>query len=66
MAELKPCPFCGRKPSKIRHYSFGTHNTYFTVKCKGKMSRCFVKPETAFCNTEAEAIEAWNRRAGDE
>ena len=66
MAELKPCPFCGRKPSKVKqHYIPGTALIYYTVECKAQASKCLVKPKTTFCKTEEEAINAWNRRAGD-
>lgn len=67
MTELKPCPFCGRKPSKVKqHYVTGSMLIYYTVECKAPMSKCFVKPKTTFCKTEDDAIQAWNRRAGDD
>ena len=66
MNELKPCPFCGRKPSKVReHYVSGTALIYYSVECKAKLTKCFVKPQTIYCKTKEEAIEAWNRRADD-
>ena len=66
MAELKPCPFCGRKPSKVHeHYIVGTAKIYYSVSCKAPMSKCGIKPSTGFYKTQEEAIEAWNRRAGD-
>lgn len=66
MAELKPCPFCGRKPSKVKeHYVPVTALIYYSVECKAPMSRCFVKPKTNWFKTKDEANEAWNRRAGD-
>jgi Lar family restriction alleviation protein len=62
--ELKPCPFCGRKPSKVReYYAVGTKNIYYAVECKAPNTKCFVKPKTTFFKTQEEAIEAWNRRA---
>lgn len=64
MDELKPCPFCGRKPSKVReHYIAGLGVIYYTVECKQKGSKCFVNPKTTYLKSEKEAIEAWNRRA---
>ena len=66
MAELKPCPFCGRKPSKVReHYVPGTALIYYSVECKSPMSRCMVRPTTVWLKTEEEAAEAWNRRVSD-
>ena len=61
MAELKPCPFCGGKPS-IRCDEFGFYeNLYmFTHTCKGR------KPQlnSFSCGyaTKQAAIEAWNTR----
>lgn len=67
MDKLKPCPFCGGVPSlyciscrkansksiKLRHY----------VQCENE---CVVLPMTNYCNTEQQAIEAWNTRKGEE
>lgn len=67
MPDLKPCPFCGRKPSKVKiHGITGTMLIYYTVECKAPVSKCFVKPKTTFFKSEAEAINAWNRRAKDD
>ena len=66
MDELKPCPFCGRKPTKVRqHHIAGYAGIYYTVECKAPGSACPVKPQTRFFKREDTAIEAWNRRAGD-
>lgn len=67
MAELKPCPFCGgeaeekyvkRKKllAKFR-YPYVTHVPY--ICCKVCSASSHVKW------TREDAIEAWNRRAGD-
>ena len=62
--KLKPCPFCGRKPSKVReHYTSGNAFAFYMVECKAPMTKCFIKPKTSFCKTKEEAIEAWNTRA---
>jgi Lar family restriction alleviation protein len=64
MDELKPCPFCGSKPSKVRqHIVGGLAVAYYTVECEAGNSKCFIKPKTKFFRSKEEAIEAWNRRA---
>ena len=66
MAELKPCPFCGRKPSKVREHKAPSLSTvFYTIECKAKGSKCGVNPSTRFHLTPEAAIEAWNRRAED-
>ena len=66
MAELKPCPFCGRKPSKVReHHAPSISTVFYTVECKAKGSKCGVNPKTRLHYTKEAAIEAWNRRAED-
>lgn len=51
--QLKPCPFCGGEANIYQMHFWGT--TY-TCEC----SDCGI--ETKPMDTEAEAIEAWNRR----
>lgn len=63
---LRECPFCGRKPQKVRqHQLAGFSSIYYTVDCKAPKSKCPVNPQTMFFKSEEAAIEAWNRRAGD-
>ena len=52
--QLRPCPFCGGEANIYQMHFWGT--TY-TCEC----SNCGI--ETKPMDTEAEAIEAWNRRA---
>lgn len=53
---LKPCPFCGGQANVIEYLFHGLYG----VKCQ----KC--KAETyQFYESEEEAIEAWNRRAGE-
>ena len=62
MAELKPCPFCGGKPSIISFKH--TYSTFFVyqVMCFS----CHTQPKFfGRGTTKGKAIEAWNRRAGD-
>lgn len=52
MSELKPCPFCGSKSIAIQRGLTGTPRVW-CADC-----RC----NTGGKDTEAEAIEAWNKR----
>jgi Lar family restriction alleviation protein len=63
MAELKPCPFCGGEPRIVSFKHTFSRFLVYQVMCFA----CHTKPKY-FCRgrTEEEAIEAWNRRAGDE
>lgn len=57
---LKPCPFCGGEANVIEHRFHGLDSSY-GLQCK----KC--KAETyQFYESEEKAIEAWNRRAGEE
>ena len=58
MDELKPCPFCGSKDSGILTTSYDGY--WFAVFCEN----CMV--QTRKCRQEKDAIEAWNRRVGEE
>jgi hypothetical protein len=55
---IKPCPFCGKKPS-IEKWLCGT--VCYQIRCQS--TRCLVNPRTGFMPKE-EAIEAWNQRSG--
>ena len=54
MPDLKPCPFCGSK--NIRLTCWGLYRCW-CVDCLSQATDCISKKE---------AIEAWNRRAGEE
>ena len=57
--ELKPCPFCGGE-ADLEHYTVGSWDDpedRYDVNCLS----CLASIESK--STEAEAIEAWNRRA---
>jgi hypothetical protein len=57
MRELKPCPFCGSEAE-----IWQDEDNWWCIGCSGSDRGCPV----AFMNawrTEADAIEAWNRRA---
>ena len=58
---LKPCPFCGgeaKAEEALRSFTVELWETYVYVVCK----KCGATVEGA---DEAEATEAWNRRAND-
>ena len=54
MNELKPCPFCGGKAEIV---SMGVDRQVSVVLCEECGGGTMLK------ETEAEAIDAWNRRA---
>lgn len=57
--ELKPCPFCGNKVVYKRQFSESLFGAIWNwnVKC----FNCIA--EGPICDTEQEAISAWNRRS---
>ena len=60
MAELKPCPFCGGV-ARLKY-----RPPVCAVVCKkcGAMSDTFCD-EHEEMDSKKQAVEAWNRRAGD-
>ena len=64
MEQLKPCPFCGKKPriscaieGKIR----------WTISCHEEVSRWgLVEDIKDIERAKAKAMKVWNRRANDE
>ena len=64
--KIKPCPFCGKMPmikSDIRYPRPKCEAmTAYEVVCNNY--RCIIyNADNNYYKTEAEAIEAWNRRA---
>ena len=58
--ELKPCPFCGNKPTiRIFRGKDGWRDRY-AVLCRYDEGGCGA--ESGLYHYEDEAIEAWNRR----
>jgi Lar family restriction alleviation protein len=58
--ELLPCPFCGSDGEEVSvcgHLRASGHNDGWNVRCYV----CHV--ETAYEETKAEALAAWNRRS---
>lgn len=58
--DLKPCPFCGGEAFVQKFRIDGTGRFFISVACRV----CFA--QTGHRTKEAYAIEAWNRRAGEE
>ena len=58
--ELKPCPFCGEEPQVIRIKGKDGWRDRFTVRCPYDHGGCGA--EGGMYHSEAEAVEAWNRR----
>lgn len=55
--ELKQCPFCGGKDTGTLTTSYDGY--WYAVFCENCMA------QTRKCRQEKDAIEAWNRRAGE-
>lgn len=73
MKELKPCPFCGGEKLIItdcieledcNNFEKCEYEPYYTVCCDFNQGGCGAT--TGFCLNKQEAIEAWNRRAGEQ
>lgn len=63
MSDLKPCPFCGSKVELIiapGYFSQGLSSNGWFVKCK----KCGIHQMPY--QSDHDAIEAWNRRAGEQ
>ena len=63
--ELKPCPFCGRKPKVIRdreiHFAWtGSPLTAYQAYCPFKT--CLVQPMTEWREKKQDCIADWNTR----
>lgn len=64
MAELKPCPVCGRKP-KIHYYTVNLG----WAECKPIFRKPHLMSVVAWAppsRLEEAIIEAWNRRANND
>ena len=57
---LKPCPFCGGEADVIEHLFHGLDSLY-GLQCKKCKAKTYL-----FYESEEKAIEAWNRRTGEE
>lgn len=60
--DLKPCPFCGGTPTMRDVDIKALGGTGYCVECMNE--DCMVNVCTRRFDTEDEAIEAWNQRAG--
>lgn len=71
--ELKPCPFCGKSVAKVAtiagiemmdtdNINYAWSIRHYSVVCNYLSGGCGAMVGTSH-ETEAEAIEAWNRRA---
>lgn len=58
--DLKDCPFCGQKATMVHTESGYGVGCIGNGKCRGDISRSYQY------KTIEEAMEAWNRRNGDE
>ena len=58
--QLKPCPFCGSN-ARIKN-GFG----WWWVGCANSRDKCKVTCHTYQYESPEEAVEAWNKRGGEE
>lgn len=58
--KLKSCPFCGGEARVMPPKGFVSYVAHYWVSCKN----CHV--QTDFVTSRKEAMEAWNRRAGEQ
>jgi len=58
--ELKPCPFCGEDAEIPDYRTSGLRTVEWFIQCQ----RCPAVIEC--CDTEKEAVKAWNARAKGE
>lgn len=64
MANLKPCPFCGGRAEISGGKYDGKSTSYVEcARCMAMGEFFFVSPEYA---SNDRAIEAWNRRVGEQ
>lgn len=64
MSELLPCPFCGGEDVSVSAGYWDALGARYEVGCDNP--QCVVHPYSDLYPTEAEAIEAWNKRAAYE
>lgn len=75
VTELKPCPFCGKAVPHVgtvanheymweADIGYDFCSTHFDVVCDYNSGGCGASTGKNYATAE-EAIEAWNRRAGD-
>ena len=63
--EIKPCPFCGEKSPvrMIRRYGKDGWRDRYCVLCDYESGGCGA--ESGWSHYFEEALDLWNRRAGD-
>ena len=66
MADLKPCPFCGGEiEERGGQCNYGKHIMTLDLMCR-KCGTLFKFKSKWIENPYREAVEAWNRRSGEE
>ena len=67
--ELKPCPFCGRHElliSSILHKLDDVEYSQWSVFCDASGCKVGCGAMCGYHDTKEQAIEAWNRRVGEQ
>lgn len=62
--ELKPCPFCGRKPYLITKDHEEFPHPWHMIMCDYSNGGCGA--ESAWCHDERIAIKMWNMRVKED
>lgn len=60
---LRACPFCGG-PARMCDFLCGNDSWEYRIDCAEPL-KCTAIATTGYKDTEAEAIKAWNTRAGE-
>lgn len=61
--ELKPCPFCGSRPT-VNTWGNPNGKVMYQVLCDS--AACAIQPMTDYHTNEESIVREWNRRAKDE
>lgn len=60
MTELKPCPFCGKLPTRNCEANIFTNEPMYWISCVN--DKCFIQPCTPMYKTKGADARAWNKR----
>lgn len=61
--ELKPCPFCGKKPKIVKNKAFTEINNSNFYKIGCISNSCLINPISGWSTDKSKLIKSWNKRA---